>query len=148
MIGNSTFGRLALTPSDSIKKPLGFLYQRFSDNTELTQESFKHAFAAKFDVRGSGDLKKAVYRHNTEEHPPIYNPAYSLLDFKDILAELLACTDTEVAETLDIFYFSQKGFKPYFVALRERISGSGPIDTLSDFLNTSHPGCDNRTSIG
>lgn len=42
-------------------------------------------------------------------------------------------------EALDIFYFSQNGFKPYFVALRERISGSGPIDALSDFLNTSNP---------
>ncbi|PAV26553.1 hypothetical protein CF392_04925 [Tamilnaduibacter salinus] len=140
MIRNSIFGRLALTPADSIKEPLNFLYHRFRHKTALTQQSFKNAFATRFDVRGFSDLRKAVHRYNTTEHPPIYSPAYSLLDFKDLLAELLSCTDTEVAETLDIFYFSQKGFKPYFVALRERISGSGPTDALSDFLDTSHLG--------
>ncbi|MGM0953876.1 MAG: hypothetical protein ACQEW7_12965 [Pseudomonadota bacterium] len=140
MIRNSIFGRLALTPSDSIKEPLNFLYHRFRHKTALTQQSFKNAFATRFDVRGFSDLRKAVHRYNTTEHPPIYNPAYSLLDFRDILAELLSCTDTEVAEMLDVFYFSQKGFKGYFVALREIISDSGPIDLLSDFLNTSNVG--------
>jgi len=68
MIKNSIFGRLALTPSDSIKEQLNFLYHRFRYKTVLTQQSFKNAFAMRLDVRGFSDLRKTIHRYNTTEH--------------------------------------------------------------------------------